>query len=439
MFRRSVLFSCLCAGAAGLVLAVSPARAVELPTDGNAKLDSQHKEYDKHLNDLMLGRVEATKDDKDAIDVLAKWYAYRLTWDKNENKRDQINAIMLELESELGRADKARPNSNAFLDMLVRQLIVRAKEVLQHPQVDPIAKVNAARILARVALVGNQDQLANQEVVDACTDVIKDATQNDGARYWAFQAIQNVFAPNHRMPPILLKDQERQKRCIAALNEYVLKKMPVTAETPEENKDGLRVLRREAIHALALTSYPAVVADPKTKKLQSQTALTLAKIIAEVGMMPEPRWYDKACAIEAAIGLGWMQPKLYPDYQPDCAAWFVGWGVLILGKEAADAGAAENKANSNRGWKYYSARLGEALDNLERETKKNYKDKAVVAYVDDLYRQCSEVLRAIDNGAAVNVANVNDWLQGHSQLANSIYKGMPDARVKPAAEPPAEK
>ncbi len=428
MPRRPVLLSSLCACAAGLALAVSPARAVELPTDGNAKLESQYKEAHTRLNDLVNGKAEATKDDKAVIDVMAKWFAYRVTWNENENKPNQMNGVMLELESELGRADRARPATNTFLEMFGHQLIENAREVLKHPQVDPIAKVNEARILWRVAQVGNQ------EVVDACVDVIQDAKQNDGTRYWAFRALQDVFAPNHHMPPVMLQDQKRQKRCILALNEFVLKKMAVTPETPPENKDGLRVLRREAIHALALTSYPAVVEDPKTKKLESQTALTLARVIGADGLVPEPRWDEQ---VEAAIGLGWMQSKLFPDYQPDYAAWFVGGGVSLLGKQVAEAN------NINRGWKYYSARLGEALENMQKDTKKNYaKEKGVVSYVDDLYKQSSDVLKSIDNGAVINVANLNDWLQNHSQQDNTIYKGVPAAKVKfgtEGGEKPAEK
>src|SRR5262249_38607867 len=157
------------------------------------------------------------------------------------------------------------------------------------------------------------------------------------------------------------KDKDAQARCVLALIDFIQRSVPVSAATPVGEFEGLRSARREAIHALALSQYPAV-ADAKGTK--GQAALTLVRVIGFDGFVPEPRWDEE---VEAAIGIGWLNPSLFPDYQPDYAAWFAAKAVVDFARKyEAEKLDVDKKTRVEKGWKYYAGRMAEAADSMQR-------------------------------------------------------------------------
>jgi hypothetical protein len=436
MFRRTVPLSCLGAGAAALalVLAVSsavaqppkadvtsrPAKKLDggpLPPDGSDSLDKAYREIRTAVRDLEDGKVEAAKEHEPAIDTLAKWYTYRLTWDTIQNEPRKIDLLMTDLDREFTTAGKA-PNTQAFRQLFARALAKNARDVLNNRT--PIARVNAARVLWRVASTGEPD------VAVALVEVLETPEHDPGTRYWACKGLQEFLAPDGRMPPTLPKDPALLARITRTLLNLIDQKLPVTPATPQDRLDGWRVYRREAIHALALTQNPAVV---EQNKLAGRTAQVLLRVIRKDGFVPEPRWDE---VVEAAIGIGWLQGKLYPAYQPDYAVWNAAFAVSEFAQKYAD------EKDTERGWKYYSARLGEAFDNLRADVAKNHaKDKELVTYVNDVLSHTAAVLRLIETKGALNPGDLAQWLQEHPPKTETVYKGVEDSKVKPAE--PTEK
>jgi hypothetical protein len=420
MLRRPVLLSCLCAWGAVLTL-VSALRAAPasdltegvLPKDGQKALDDAYtREQRSIIKELIAGKSEAGKEQDPTIDLYAKWYTYRLTWPDVQSKPGEIGSLMTDLDGDLFRAAKNRPTTQAFLQKFASDLVTHAREVLKNR--DAIARFNAARVLWQVARYG----LASNEVAATLVEVIQNPAQDLATKWWAFRGLQEVFAPEGKMPPTPLKDQALQNRVALALLEFLNAKLPLTPGSPEEEVDGLRSLRREAIHALALTQAPAV-SDEKGK-LAGRTALVLLRVVRKDGFVPEPRWDEQ---VEAAIGIGWMQPNLYPDYQPDYAAYNAAYAVAELAQHYTDEGG-------DRGWRYYAARLSEAFDHLRDSVKKS-KDKDLVTYVNEVVKRAGDQLKLIETKGTVNAADFNDWLQNHPPKNDTVYKGVADAKVNP--------
>src|SRR5262249_41520165 len=154
--------------------------------------------------------------------------------------------------------------------------------------------------------------------------------------------------------------------------------------------EGYRSLRREAIKALALTRHPAVV-NPQDKALQSRTAVVLLRVLMKDGFAPEPRLDERA---EAAIGVGYLQGKLYESYQPDYAAHYVGWFLVDLANQYQ-----EEKQDQKRRFPYrhLAARLSEALTGPlgmqpDLIAWKKKQDPAVVKYVGNVLSKGADLL-----------------------------------------------
>jgi hypothetical protein len=434
MFRRSLLLSCLCACGAALALAQAPKKEKEappppepkqaenvyrgeLPKDGISKLENDYsKEVRQAIRDMEDGKVEAGKDDEGKIDILAKWYTYRLTWPTIQDNPKEINGLMLDLDREFSTAAK-NENTKPFQHLFARALARNARDVL--PNRAAIARVNAARVLMTAAFTGEP------EVANVLVEILNSTDQDPGTKYYACKGLQEFLAPGGKMPPTLLKDQALQNRITLALLGFLDQKLPVTPATPQDEVDGWRYLRREAVHALALTQNPAVV---EQNKPVGRTAQVLLRVVRKDGFVPEPR-YDEE--IEAAIGIGWMQCKLYPGYQPDYAIHNAAYAVLDL----ASKYDSEKGSTTEKGWRYYSARLSEALDNLQRDVAKTYaKDKELVSYVNEVWKETSKVLHLMETRGEVKPADFEQWLQNHPPKSDTVYKGVADSKVKPGGE-----
>ncbi|HEV3255523.1 MAG TPA: hypothetical protein VG013_01460 [Gemmataceae bacterium] len=444
MVRRPVLLSCLCAcgTAVALVLSSSPARGQGgvLPEDGQSKLEEKYdRDARASIKDLVTGKVGLDKGNESLADLEAQWLTYRLTWSDVQTKEKMIDALMKDLDSDLVSAAKNRPATDDFLKVFLKKLVECSRRVL-NPQQPAIARVNAAQVLARVAQSG--DEGIADAVADALTEVLKDQSQNDGVKYWACRGLQQVFAPGIidrelRMPPRLLKNKDSQARCTLALLEFIDRKLPVSATTPLDEAEGLRVVRREAIRALALTQYPAVIGDKNA--LQGRTAQTLERVIRHDGFLLEPRWDEE---LEAAIGLGWLKVGLFPDYQPDTGAQAIGAALVNFAKkyeaEKFDRSATDDKSKFvDRGWKYYAARLTESLEGMKADVAKNVKDKGTVDYVNQIVQKSTDMLKLIDTRGDTKPGDLDNWLRSNPPKSDTVYKGVADSKVKPPE--PAEK
>jgi hypothetical protein len=404
----------------GLVLltavVLTPASAQQL-SDGWSAFEPKYNKVRLKARGFIAGAERVDPQDKshvEALDLLAKFYTYGVYLQDLESKRngkDGIHRAYQDFEGDVDKILKAkeRDSVQGVSEVFRDRVRVHALEVLQFEKARPIHKVHNARLLAKVAELGQGD------LVDTLVKVLKDRQQNDGVRYYVLRGLGTLLAQVQpmQMPPVLSAPQQTQ--AIEALVQFLEEtKGPSKKASPEEI-DGFRLLRREAVRALAHVHTPMVNAKVRP-------ALVLARFAgADERIQPPPRLDERA---EAVLGLARMQSAQDKQYQADYAA---GQIAKCVGAFAdAYSKEREQKDNLTLPWRVTAARLSDALTALQTDSGKN-------AHVAEVIKRGKSVLAGVTKGAQINAEDVT-WLATSQSDSPSkeLFNGVSDSVVKPA-------
>ncbi len=228
----------------------------ELPADGhNALTDEMTVKWAPVWSQLLRGLEVAdptSTQHTQAIDAAARWATYRLTWGL-EKEPGEFAKITNEFTDNLQLIRAGKDKTQKLSELYAKALIVHALEVLQTRK--PIARINAAMLLDRLSERSadeTNDDVMNRlagtneaALADAYASIIKDPNQLDAARMWAFRGLRRLLALPPSMTP-LPRDKEE-----AALGEVLkflqARNQPFPPGTPDDEIDGFRYVRREAI------------------------------------------------------------------------------------------------------------------------------------------------------------------------------------------------
>jgi hypothetical protein len=421
----------------GLQLSRTPAQQPK----GQERLSVENeREYKPLRLRAMLQGSETV--DKKFLELAAKVLAYRLTWSEIQSKKDGMKLLVREAVNELDANRAEDRTKNDALQYFDQQMIARLKEVLANPK--PIASINAAMILTKMTSLGIE------EATDPLIDALNDKDMNDGTKFCAAEGLKEFFHLGYPPPdgtPVVFKDKPREAKAVQALIALVDRKPPQNPPPTREELEGLQILRREAIRALALSRYP-VILDAKGAP-QGKTALTLLKVMRNDGLNPPPRLDEQ---VEAAIGIAML--KLHPhrdynsDYQMDVAACHLGRFLVDLARKNQDRNA-ERKTRTQHPWKTFGARLGVALTALKAEAtamRKNNptRDGKTAEYVIKVVDSSLPFLQAIEREGDPNSNTLAEFLEQNKRDGEPVYKSDKESVIKPgsselATEPPMEK
>ena len=332
-----------------------------LPEDGT---DALIKEYGTHrsvLPPLFKGDIAVrTKADEEhynkAIDFEARWVTYRFTWFDKQNEPGQIDRLFKDFENDLSNLTRNKQDTHYVMQQFGKQVVVHAMEVLQTRR--PIARLNAARVLEKIAALG----AAPNELVDALTTVVRDPGQNDGVKLYALRGLRDVLAQFPPKSPAL--SRERQEKAVLTVMEFVERKVAFAPNATREEVEGFRSLRREGFRALSYCRLPSI-GD------KARPGLVLLRAAVRDGFTPEPRLDEQ---MEAALGVTRLRPELDPSYQKDYAAYNLALVVVDLG--TAYQTRTERK-DELRPYKVYACALQDGLESM----KAGSKNKEVDDYV----------------------------------------------------------
>jgi hypothetical protein len=414
-----------------------------LPREGSEKL---LKDYDRAAEGIFrtLYQGKLPYDEKDhakLVDAAAKFYAYRLTWEELHEKGEDtfkqpgMAKMIGEVDNFLSYSAK-QPGAEEFRSVCIRKLAGYLKDVLPNRYL--IARVNAALLLARIAEYGGYEEMA-----DILAETIKDPRQIDAVRYWALKGLQKLFETEVLKVGKPTKDPQRLPRTLQAVAEFINRPPPVTKETTPAEIEALKVVRREAVAALAAARVPMLtdkegkeLTDKDDKPLMPRPALVLLKLARRDGLaLDEPRIDEQ---VEAAIGVARMlllnpttRPgKEYRDYQPDYAAYELARFVEeFAGRYDARKGTREEFLP----WKKYAGTLAEALDQMKADTDKAKHPSS--KYVAQVVARCKDlVLTPIEKGdLRVSAESLTSWLDTDGRPQSPmLFKDLPTSTVKPA-------
>jgi hypothetical protein len=433
--RFGVRFLACCAFlGAGVLVAETNRAPAQQAGKGQERLTYDERAYKnkaKEIRDMLKGEQQP---DKQALDLAAQHYAYRLTLTELQNKKDQMHRLVREVVAELGDNPRDDRKASEAMNLFSAALLARLKEVLPNPR--PIASINAAMVLAHMAKIGRE------EVTDALVDALNDKDMNGGTKFYAARGLHDFFMmafPTGDEQPIMFKDKDREARCIKALLAAFDVKMPQTppptAEEKAEQLEGIRYFRREVIRALGASRYPALI-DAKGAS-QGNTALTLIRVLRNDGLDPPPRLDEQ---IEAAIGLAMLKVmpnkdyKAANEYQLDVGAYHLGRFIVDLARHHQNR-LAQKDSPLRPAWKTSAAHLSVALDSLRKEAvalNRNdpNKYKNVLAYVNEVVRLSLPVLKAMEADGTPAADQLAEFLEKSPRGNEPVYKGDKASVVK---------
>jgi hypothetical protein len=393
-----------------LALPFAAARG-QYPREGMDAMDAQYKKHRQLIGQLLKGDIEAdpkNAEHVDAVDALAKYATLRFLSDPDQKAAGKMDGIYQDFDRNVVSIQriKERSKSLSLGQLYTHQIILHSKEVLQDGL--PIAKVNAARVLARLA------DLGQGELADALADLAKGPNQPDAVKYWAFRGLRNLLAipvPTPPDPPVVNAAQEA--RAVAALVEFIQRKSVFTPGTPVAEVDGFRVVRREAIRALA-QARNLTAGNPRP-------ALVLLRVVGkDAAVVPEPRLDER---LEAAVGVARVRSEGGKVYNPDYAAWVVGRFVVDFVNAANGNSSATKTGERARPWKIDAARLGEALDVMKENAKGN-------KYVQEFLGRALPLLGSVEAGRQADATALNTWLAGNEPANKELFKDVPGSVLK---------
>lgn len=403
-----------------VLLAVGgPTRAQDLK-EGWDKLNNEYSKEKRRLSDLSKGLTRANSEDQNdlrAIDLLAKYHTYGVYLQNSEtkDKAHGIDRAYKDFEKELENISNAKDRSTvqSFSDVFRDKIRIHAQEVLEFEQAKPIHKVYNARVLAKIAELG-QGKLA-----ETLVKVLKDPKQNDGVRYYILRGMGTLLAqvqPGDNKPML---NRDEQAQCATALVEFLeQRKGPDKRATPEEI-DGFRLLRREAVRALAQFHFPSV--NDKVRP-----ALVLAKFAGnDERIQPPPRIDER---VEATLGLTRMQSMQDKRYQPDYAAGQIGRCLDAFATMSAkdSSNVKTEKEKQIRPWLVDAAVLKGAMETLKTNNPKN---DFVVKVAD----RGASLLDKIRRGTKIDDDELAWWSSPrNAPPSKELFQGFADTVVKPA-------
>ena len=404
-------------------------------------LSSQDK---SRLNRLKDGREAMTAEDKELLKQAAQFQLRRLTQDKYWRRQPPENKSLDDFVEDtfklIPMPAAQKPLSDGqqqFLEAFASAYLGPIDEALHHRE--PIVKVNAARILARIAEAIGGSYLPSQaasgqtKVAEELLKTLKDKDQIDAVKFWALHGLEGLFTASYSYSAVPVNERPNRRaltkadledQCIVALVEFVLRKPNLSPNPTPEEVEAFRYVRRQAIRALGQTRFPALM--NKKEFIGTPTALVLSRVLVDDGISPTASLSEK---LEAAIGLCQLQTNLTDGYQPDYAARAVGLFIVDLGKSFNNRPQVGPGQADNYPWKLFAARL---LDALRAWKEANPTNTEAGKYIAALFDKVDAMIRTVQRKQGnVEVNALQAWLQNPSPNS-SLFKGHPEAVVKTA-------
>jgi len=396
------------------------------------------------LNHLKEGKETMTAEDKGLLEQKARFQLYRLTQDKYWHKQPPENRSVDDFVEDafklIPMPTAQKPLSDGqqqYMEVFASAYLGPIDEALRNRT--PIVRVNAARILARIAeSIGgsystSQAASGQAKIAEELLKVIKDKDQIDAVKFWALHGLEGLFTASYSLSAVPVNErpnrramsrEDLENQIIVALVDFVLRKPNLPPNPTPEEIEGFRYVRRQAIRALAQTRFPAVMS--KKEFVGTPTALALSRVLVDDGISPTASLSEK---LEAAIGICQLQTNLTDGYYPDYAAHAVGLFIVELGKAFNNRPQVGPGQTDNYTWKVFAARL---LDALRAWKEANPTNTESGKYIAALFDKFGTMIRTVQRKQGnVEVNALQAWLQ-NPPPNKSLFKGHPEAVVKPA-------
>lgn len=354
-----------------------------------------------------------------AVDVYARFFVYRVTRPEIQSEPGKMDSIFKEFESVLKqlRTKADNPFNTSFL----AKILEKTKEVLPNTSIS--ARINAVRMQAMCpAEIANCDlpgqKILPDQFMESFIEVLQ-KSPDDGMKLYALKGVRDTYKVIR--PMAVVKKASNRVTLNPALEVKVAETLAQLIETPmvypagtaPEIVEGYRVLRREALKALAQSRAP--ISGQKGK-----TAFILAKFANGSDIKPEPRLDERA---EAAIGLLNLRTQ-----DPDPSEYNMEAALYQFSSFLVDFFQRFNSRNDSDAeklfpWKFYAARITDSIDELNKEVKN-------VPYVVEMVQKIGLGLSDMEKLDKAAVPQLATFVQSKQPASLLIYKKIPGTEVK---------
>lgn len=438
-------FAGVCALAAACVSAVLLPEAMAQGDD----LKTAYAKYQKGRS-MMGPWMAASKDfekgnkeHQEAVDGYARFVVFGNTYrNRLIPKQDPTAEKLLTLADDAMR-NVEKGMTKAFempygADLLVafeKSLLKGARELLDK-NTDQYSRLNGSRALPVIGLgLGSKTRdnkavmdLKNQiEIAKGLTELTNDiaakafagSPRDDGAALYALRGAREMYESLGTTQPLRTEREKKtgpmalpadlEEKNLSLLSSFVLSTPPYLSGAPSDEVQGYKLLRREAIRALA--------ANRKAKLGAASPALTLARVLTRPRNQANPAdAFRLDEQVDAAIGLANTIPN--KEFNGELAASLVGHFITeYLAQYGDRANAGEIKAFP---FAYHAARLNTALSGWTASPTPGVKLMAQKA------RACLSSMEKRDSTAQFQEAELIQTLRKDEQL----FKGDAASKIE---------
>jgi hypothetical protein len=333
---------------------------------------------------MQMGTRVPSKDDKELIDVAAKYYVHRFSWKGLADGPQELSKEYARFHAEFDSAfignffnpNMDKKGNRALVEQMGPALVRSTKPVFEADILsgeNRLLQANVAQLLPKMA------RLRQEELLSYLLELVNDPTKHDAIRVFALKGLAQAL-PVRFFDDVDVgekkweKQRERDVPYVDALAGFV--EGTVGAKVKQADENVIRFMRREALESLSSVGIPAVKASNRDGKLLGAAAPTLLKVLSKKGLEPEPGLAER---IEAAIGLCQMkyvlpsERRAIHEYQPELAVYLVGRLIHEFGseynKEWANLKPGPGHKPPSLPWKIHAKRLEYALKDLARNAE----------------------------------------------------------------------
>jgi hypothetical protein len=327
--RVGLSFSLLVLGA---ILLLRPLAKGDQLGDATLKDQFESRDIAKRRGELLRGDAPPPgAEDKKVMDVMAKWYFYRVTWtSKNESNPKEMAKYHEDLENLVAAllSSTTAAKTKAFKEKLGEPMAARLRDVFKLEFAENrSAIVNAALMLPVVA------KLKQDEVGDLLVDLLNDPKQHDAVKVYAAKAMREFF-PLQMVTTGVNPDEKKLKREMARVQALVnyINREGRAAPASDEELAVVHYLRREAIASLAHVGVPALSALKKKGEfeIEGPAAYQLLRVLMRKGDKAYKPPMSLPERIEAAIGLCYLKDTQFQDATYDASVPVYAVGLCFV-------------------------------------------------------------------------------------------------------------
>lgn len=334
-----------------------------------------------------------------------------------------------------GQVDLARILGDEMLKQL--KPLIGSKE--KPSGADMVVKLNSVRLISIIARSG-YDGAGN-----AAVEIINDPQHHDAIKLYALEALNNLFSvPNpDRADRSMFLNPDDELRAVTTVIGFIARKPAIAPNTPREEIDAYKFVRREAVRALGKVRKPAYREGTSGVVAANPAVWLLRVAAADKTLVPPPSLNERVEGLAGYLGL--MPDK---EQNMDFAAGFVALTIKDLTLDYKERKPLEKSRGEEKPteysplerdyhpWKVTATRISVGL----KVWYENWNDPVLGARPADVRQMMAGLVKTAEEDilghmvegnktAEIKLQGLEDWLRNTKFPSAALLPNDPSATI----------